>query len=373
MKHWQYWICSLLILGITACKDELPLPVNEDPELFVKVEINGEAWNKEAGVDDWYLDAEMIPGEEGFREFSGTFRKFDTNERENLSITFNDWEKNFLEAPLTNLAFPVGEILYARQPNPDAEQRTFQFRVISEGKLPFLYEWDFGDGSTSVEAAPLHTFPGDGKFKVHLGIRDGRGCWSFARQEVRVGSEFRECRIAIKEEMLSEGEVNLSAILDEKLLPPSSMMWDFGDGNAAQNQNDINHSYADPGIFEVKLAAHFADKTCVVFKNIFPYPRLSCLSNIEYGPRTPGGELGRVRIHYTNPEGKEFTSAPFQGQPGSSRFWLDEVQAYKENPSGSPTKKLKIRFHARLYHIQNEKEYIDLKNGEAVIAVEVPR
>ena len=38
-----------------------------------------------------------------------------------------------------------------------------------------LYEWSFGDGTTSSEANPTHTYDADGKYTAELTVNDGRG------------------------------------------------------------------------------------------------------------------------------------------------------------------------------------------------------
>jgi PKD repeat protein len=46
---------------------------------------------------------------------------------------------------------------------------------LAGGTPPYLYEWDFGDGTTSSEAAPMHTFSRGGSYAVILVVRDEIG------------------------------------------------------------------------------------------------------------------------------------------------------------------------------------------------------
>lgn len=371
-RWWNIWIGGLIAIGLVSCKGELPLPVDEDPVFFVKMKLDGQAWNRSAGIDDWYMDATTDLDVEQIRVFAGAFQNFDVEKSESFQVTFRDWLNVGQSAPLGSEAFPIGKISYVSQVNPNDDNKSFEFRAVSQGKAPFTYEWDFGDGSTSTEANPVHVYNSDGKFHVNLTILDGRGCWSFARQEVRVGNDFKECRIGIDYKMVSDGSIALSAQLEEETVDPKTLIWSFGDGNTTENQFDVSHTYADPGIFELQLATQFDDKTCVIFKNIYPYSRLSCLSNFEYSPKRPGPELGRVILTYTNPEGKVYTSHTFKGQPSQSEFWLDEIEDYEPNQRGAPTKKLKVRFHGRLYSLEDEEDFMEVSEGEAIIAVEVP-
>lgn len=49
------------------------------------------------------------------------------------------------------------------------------YAEISGGFSPYTYEWDFGDGNTSTEEAPVHSYNDDGKYTVSLKITDDRG------------------------------------------------------------------------------------------------------------------------------------------------------------------------------------------------------
>ena len=47
--------------------------------------------------------------------------------------------------------------------------------TISGGFSPYSYEWAFGDGETSTEGAPAHTYRQDGTYTVTLIIKDDKG------------------------------------------------------------------------------------------------------------------------------------------------------------------------------------------------------
>jgi plastocyanin len=47
--------------------------------------------------------------------------------------------------------------------------------TISGGFTPYSYEWDFGDGQTSTEDSPVHTYSKAGTFTVSLKVTDDRG------------------------------------------------------------------------------------------------------------------------------------------------------------------------------------------------------
>jgi PKD repeat protein len=46
---------------------------------------------------------------------------------------------------------------------------------ISGGFEPYSYQWDFGDGNTSTEERPIHTYSSEGTYTVTLTVTDDRG------------------------------------------------------------------------------------------------------------------------------------------------------------------------------------------------------
>lgn len=56
------------------------------------------------------------------------------------------------------------------------------------GDLPLEYEWSFGDGQTSTEAAPTHTFEESGQYTVVLTVTDSEGLTGVATTSVTAGN-----------------------------------------------------------------------------------------------------------------------------------------------------------------------------------------
>jgi PKD repeat protein len=47
--------------------------------------------------------------------------------------------------------------------------------TLSGGFEPYSFEWNFGDGQTSTEGAPIHAYKKDGTYTVSLTIKDDKG------------------------------------------------------------------------------------------------------------------------------------------------------------------------------------------------------
>jgi len=62
------------------------------------------------------------------------------------------------------------------RPDPTGQPNRFVFSPNVHGGLPPLsYAWDFGDGSSSSEAAPQHEYPAQGAYAARLRVTDARG------------------------------------------------------------------------------------------------------------------------------------------------------------------------------------------------------
>ncbi|MDH5545058.1 MAG: PKD domain-containing protein [Gammaproteobacteria bacterium] len=121
----------------------------------------------------------------------------------------------------------------------------------------FTYSWDFGDGSSSTEPHPTHTYSQRGIFEVTLVVNDGNEDSLPALTSVVVGSNLSPIAHAggpytgfAQQNIAFDG--SQSSDQDGDAL---SYLWDFGDGS---NGFGIfpSHTYAAPGNYIVTLVVH---------------------------------------------------------------------------------------------------------------------
>jgi len=136
-------------------------------------------------------------------------------------------------------------------PNP-----TLQFIDASWG-YPDTWAWEFGDGTTSSEQNPLHTFPEEGIYIVTLSIWDSAGsCQSTYSSEVIIGGYILECSNYFYYDY--EDQYTLSfigeAYMLDILIEADSYHWDFGDGTTGEGQT-ITHTFEPDsiGVYSVCL------------------------------------------------------------------------------------------------------------------------
>ena len=127
------------------------------------------------------------------------------------------------------------------------------FTDTSTGK-PMAWEWEFGDGAVSTEPDPAHVYEVPGTYTVKLTVENSKGSTTAAR-DVTAEVPVPAPPIASFAVDATSGEAPFAvAFTDTSLKSPTAWAWDFGDGNASDEQNPT-HVYASPGVYTVTLTA----------------------------------------------------------------------------------------------------------------------
>lgn len=140
---------------------------------------------------------------------------------------------------------------------------TFVFNDLSTN-APTVWAWDFGDGNTSDEQNPTHTFNIPGTFNICLGVVNDFGENTIC-QSLTV--------VLIPEtsfEIVDNGNGNFQ-FNDLSTNNPDAWVWTFGDGNTSNTQSP-SHTYSSPGPYEVCLTAvneAGSEQACQVITVVF--------------------------------------------------------------------------------------------------------
>lgn len=120
----------------------------------------------------------------------------------------------------------------------------------STGSAPMTWEWDFGDGSTSTEQNPEHTYLRRGTYTVSLTAKNAYGTSTAAKKNaITIGIE-------PKAEFLAaplSGDAPLTVkFTDQSPGQVTKWWWDFGDGTGSAEQSPA-HTYWAGGTYNVIL------------------------------------------------------------------------------------------------------------------------
>ncbi|MCO6475611.1 MAG: PKD domain-containing protein [Phaeodactylibacter sp.] len=120
---------------------------------------------------------------------------------------------------------------------------------FTDNSLPAASQWGwtFGDGATSTQANPQHTYPAPGAYTACLEVSticgSTRSCQTFSVScaPPEAGFTYTSNQLAV-------------AFADQSTNNPTEWLWDFGDGNTASTANP-QHTYELPGAYQVCLTA----------------------------------------------------------------------------------------------------------------------
>ncbi|MCB0643779.1 MAG: PKD domain-containing protein, partial [Phaeodactylibacter sp.] len=139
---------------------------------------------------------------------------------------------------------------------PDPAQPIVQFQDQSADS-PDSWTWEFGDGTTSTDQNPLHTYANEGDYTVSLTTTSGDTCSSTVAQFVWVyidTFQTADCQANFffdysnPDNPLELSFIDFSWPIGEIV----SWAWDFGDGTSSTEQHPV-HVYAAAGLYEVSL------------------------------------------------------------------------------------------------------------------------
>jgi PKD repeat protein len=132
----------------------------------------------------------------------------------------------------------------------------------------FTYVWDFGDGDTSTDKNPSHTYLDDGVYNISLNVTDDAGDWGVTIVKITITNVAPNATLEARPNQIDEnGSVEFQADgrdpspLDEENL---SYKWNFGDGESSNSQ-EVTHTYMDDGCFTVTLTVEDDDGGVAVY------------------------------------------------------------------------------------------------------------
>ena len=121
-----------------------------------------------------------------------------------------------------------------------------------EDSVITYYSWNFGDGNTSTEKDPVHTFRTAGEYGISLTVGGPSGSSSSGRQ---VMVRQRKAPVVRFDMSPAAGEAPLQVRFSNRTSGEvDAFRWDFGDGHMSR-EREPKHTYQEAGAFDVELVA----------------------------------------------------------------------------------------------------------------------
>ncbi|HRS92698.1 MAG TPA: SBBP repeat-containing protein, partial [Methanolinea sp.] len=141
---------------------------------------------------------------------------------------------------------------FAANPASGHVPLTVNFTDTSTGN-PVIWSWDFGDGETSPDQNPVHTYTAEGTYTVTLTVTNECGPNSTTKQEYIHVLPPCVPPVANFSANPTEGYAPLNVTFtDESTGVPTEWFWSFGDGATSTDRNPF-HTYNLSGTYTVTL------------------------------------------------------------------------------------------------------------------------
>ncbi len=156
--------------------------------------------------------------------------------------------------PITIRQLP--DVFVSSNPNPGCVDEPVNF-FGSSGFNIISWSWDFGDGASSSQRNPLHTYTSAGSYNVTLTVTDVNGCVS------TLDPPYVQDVGAIPDVDFTwdpspgclDAPIQFTGTSAATI---ASWQWNFGDGGTAFQQNSL-HTYNTPGVYTVTLLVTSTD------------------------------------------------------------------------------------------------------------------
>jgi PKD repeat protein len=147
------------------------------------------------------------------------------------------------------------EAKFSASPMVGRAPLTVQFTDRSTGATS--WNWDFGDGTTSTVANPIHIYTASGTYKVTLSV-SGQAGSDTATGTIKVmsGSAIPGSSLNVLQFNATPmvGRAPLEVQFTDLTSGATSWNWNFGDGTTSTEQNPL-HLYTNVGTYRVTLTA----------------------------------------------------------------------------------------------------------------------
>ena len=156
--------------------------------------------------------------------------------------------------------------------------------TFSDGSIGNIqsWQWDFGDGNSSADQNPTHSYAAYGTYTIRMIVTDHVPCSDTAYATVYVDS-VADIEISVdKEEICGGDQIRINA---EYMFTTEELTWDFGDGSVAQGiTNYMTHNYPTPGTYYISVTSDHPvcpSVTAVDTVSVKQYPQINLGSDTQ--------------------------------------------------------------------------------------------
>jgi len=129
----------------------------------------------------------------------------------------------------------------------------FANNTISPSGFNNTYFWSFGDGATSSDYSPSHTYPGIGAYSAYIRSMSTNGCSDSLHMTIII-NEKPKAGFVVPTLVCNGDSVNFLNSTVSSKITQVSYQWDFGNGQSS-TRKDTSFTYTKSGSYDVVLVA----------------------------------------------------------------------------------------------------------------------
>ena len=254
-------------------------------------------------------------------------------------VTINDGvQPSFTISPPSSCTLPV----------------TYTFTNTSTGTGSLSYEWDFGDGTTSTDENPTHSFNVSRDYTIRLTVRNDKGCGTTINRVLKVGvanSSFTAPAITCIDEPITFTNTSVPS--------PASATWNFGDGS---NSSDLSPTkkFSATGIYTVTLNNDFGSCKGSISKTIEVIARPTVDFSVD--------NAASCKPYTANFTSNAPDAVAFEWDFGDGRTSNDKDPSHTYTALGEYTVKLTITNRAGCKETVEKRAFIKIKSPTVTVA-----
>ena len=193
--------------------------------------------------DQWFWDF----GDGGTSSLANPYHQYgDTGWHDVKLVAYNNTCPDTIVVKNAVYVNPPISMFEVRQDCNNKFTKTF----VDKSLGPKTWSWDFGDGSTSTEQNPVHTYAKTGTYSVTLTVTNG-SCMHFTTRAVMVIDETAD--FTSSDSVLCRNQTAVFAAPTINKANILNWVWNYGDGTGSRDTATAKHTYTKAGSYKTSL------------------------------------------------------------------------------------------------------------------------